>query len=354
MESEVLACGIKCHTCSCLENKVPQVNWEDIEATYHFLYTKGSIRNTADRMHWKVLAHKQNREPGDRELESGWSPRNASRRITSAINILNTFLSPWLQYDERIVNHPQNRTKHFDENVRTTCDTVPIPIYHLQRHGDEDFGGKYCEHILKMFTAYMSPALYSGRSGDKVIQDHSGFNEILQLHQHVTLSDCGFNFSAYYIRPYDKTEIWPTFEPVLKKKPWAAYLKRGDDKMRSNALVVHWRARAEHLYCANYFGRFTAFKLWRHTPDLAYLCSSLVLATLNLELYLDHGYQGRYSSWESAPAFPHSSYDHMVKRYGQPVNEKSAGKKRKREEPTNTLDAYGFGKVAAESDLAQE
>ena len=317
--SELTTAGLKPKTLATIEAEAARnhvnLSYEDIYGFFHFLYTGGSIPVTAERMELKY--------------GSGWSDRNAARRISVTCQKLYPILKARCLWPEDVLNHANNRCFHLDEAMQDkvigVMDTVPLRTQHCRSRGDEDFSGKYCEYVWKLFTVtsltgftiFVGPALYSGRSGDSVIYDHSGVHTHLQSTGRAVFGDGGFVNNDNVIIPHPRNVIWPQKVPHDEKK-YDTYVEEGENKLRFNAIVSYYRARAEHPYSRNWFGRFRAFLVWTHSPALCYMSAICALGALNIELWLDHDWAGKYKIPENLQHALLGSRMMQRERYPQP------------------------------------
>ena len=308
--SELSACGLRIDVVDYLLTGANaaggNLKFDDVFAVFYFLRTSGSYSATAYAMsgHYK-----------------GWSVESARRKIPRCVDILCRVFGNWLDWPMEAIQHTNNSSvPFFPPDVRLVMDTVPIEMPNLDGSNCL-FSGKYSEHIAKLlgvatltgFYVFLPEYLYGGKSGDQVCMQHSGVLDGMHSRGLRCLADGGFELAA------DAGLVGHNDEPILI--PWdgpALWADRTltEERFAYNGKLSHVRARGEHIFARNRFGRWCAFKLkWYKSPDFLYKCVKAALIALNIELFLQHGWGGFKIH---IPEFPLRSVQLMRERYPEP------------------------------------
>ena len=103
-----------------------------------------------------------------------------------------------------VLFHPNNLACD-SANIRLCVDTVPIRVQNRRERNDEDYSGKYQHYAVKLltghtftgFTKFVSATLFSGRTSDRVLCDHSELADFAAKHNIVVLGDMGNNVAWF-------------------------------------------------------------------------------------------------------------------------------------------------------------
>ena len=333
--SELTTCGLKEQTLqsildACAAEHV-DMHYDELYALFYFLYNGVNFNVVSERMEMACAAAAA--RAGRQTSRGGWCPRSTAMKIPHTAEKLHHLMwrkcSALINKDRELLDHEYNTCPHLKESataVKGVMDTVPIKVFNQVSRGDEDYSGKYCEYVWKLFsvtsltgfTIYVAPKLYSGRSGDNVLFDHCDVEEALAAYDNaIIFGDGAFTNSDHVMSPSSKSEVWPRIHGYPSDEEWANYVRRGEELLGANALISHYRARAEHMYARNAFGRFNAFKYWTHNADLCLHSAICALGALNFEVESDHGLCGKYEKTKPTASL-RKSLQGQRNRYPQP------------------------------------
>jgi hypothetical protein len=234
----------------------------------------------------------------------GWAcPDKCMAKIKATARHLSDHLESHVRFRYEVLANELNTTYGIlPPAVQVAYDVVPLAL----DGSPAMYAGKYRASVGKVlvatsltgFAVFVS-RVFTGSTADAIVQESCGIEDCLRDAGVVALADGGFTRTANTIVPPSLPQIWPArLDPG---QTYEQYYQGGHLALMEVEKIAHFRARAEHIFARDEWGRWKAFGEWRGT-DAEFLDDAVFVSfgALNVEQFRRNGFRGRYAAYSEA------------------------------------------------------